>query len=550
MSVQLSKIDDIPAARVAAVTATLSGLIQEKYPEIDLQRGVFHDLVLYLNGVLNSLIQENIDRILSANSLLKVENDPTLADETVVDQILSNYNITRSAGVAATGAITFVLATDQTTKFIRDTELSANGVTYSLRETYVITKEPVATNANNYRVMTPVGDGTYVVTLPATATTVGVAGNISAGTLMQSVVTLDNVLSIYAATNFTGGLDPASNAAYLQSLRTGMAAKTVGGRASYEAFLRAQPNLSNILHISVVGAGDAEQKRDQHGVIPISGGGKVDVYVQTTAQAQQSTHNVQATYIGTSANGTLWQVNIDRELAPGYYYFNSAAPAGSEPVTNNQYEIKNDYRVTNLYEVGFVPDIRHYTEGVYSRYQTGYVIFEDVDTPSNGLTPYASTKMYRLVVTSMPLLREVDIALTSRENRPRGTDILVKAAVPCFTKITVSIHSKELLDIPEETINQIKYDIVTAIQTVGFSGQLHASLIIAAAVKHLTQQQVIDGVDMFGKIRRPDGKWVYVRGSNVIKIPDDPENLVTSRTTAFLVGVDDVEVAVTSVTQL
>jgi hypothetical protein len=547
MSLQLSKLDDVPAANVAETLGVLSGLIQEKYPEVDLRRGVFHDLVLYFNSVLNTLLQENIDRVTSANSLLQIENDPTLADTDIVDRVLSNYNLTRDVGGYSTGGVAFVLATPQTTKFVSGTALTANGITYTLRATYTVTSTAAASLDGNYRVMTPIGNGTYVVVLPATATTVGLAGNIKAGAAIQSAASLDNVLSIYSATDFTGGRDPLSNANYLQRVKAGLSAKTIGGRASYEAFLRAQPNLENLLHVSVVGAGDPEQKRDQHSVIPISGGGRVDVYVQTAAQAQRIIHDVQATFIGSSAGGTLWQINIDRELIPGYYYFAGVGAAGGSDITANLYEIKNDYRVTNLYEINFTPDIQHYTESVYSRYQSGYLVFEDVDTPSAGLTPYASTKLYRLISVSMPLIREVDSALTARENRPRGTDILVKAAVPCFTRLAIDIHSFDLSDISTAVLTQMKYDIINVVQAIGFSGQLHASVIVAAVAKYLTAQQAVNMVDMFGKIRRPDGEWRYVRDNTVLKIPNDPEHMITSRTTVFLLGVDDIEIGITNV---
>lgn len=546
MSLQISKLDDLPAERVAETLGVLSGLVQEKYPDVDLRRGVFHDLVLYFNSVLNTLLQENMDRIRSANSLAKIEADPSLADTDIVDSVLSNYNLARDTGGYSTGSVAFILATPQTTKFLAGTTLTANNTTYTLRTTYTVTAAPNAAIIGDYRVMTAVGNGTYVVTLPFTATTVGLAGNIKAGTAMQSAVLLDNVLSSSAAADFTGGRDSLSNASYLQRVKAGLAAKTVGGRASYEAFLRAQPNLENILHVSVIGAGDPEQKRDQHSVIPISGGGRVDVYVQTAPAAQKIVHNVTATFIGSSANGTLWQINIDRELAPGYYYFPGVAPAAGD-LDSNVYEIKNDYRVTNLYEIGFAPDIQDYTESVYSRYQSGYVVFEDVDTPSIGLTPYASTKLYRLMSVSMPLLREVDSALTARENRPRGTDILVKAAMPCFTRIAIDIHSTDLNGISDQTLSQMKYDIVNSVQTIGFSGQMHASTLIAAIAKHLTPQQAINTVDMFGKIRRPDGQWRYIRDNTVLKIPNDPEHMISSRTTAFLLSADDVEIGITNI---
>jgi hypothetical protein len=76
---------------------------------------VFHDLVLYFNSVLNAAIQENIDRVLKSNSLQAISADPTLADDTIVDQVLSNFNLTRKDGTPASGAATVILSFPETT---------------------------------------------------------------------------------------------------------------------------------------------------------------------------------------------------------------------------------------------------------------------------------------------------------------------------------------------------------------------------------------------------------------------------------------------------
>ncbi|NBT75268.1 MAG: hypothetical protein EBT15_04725 [Betaproteobacteria bacterium] len=64
------------------MVATLSQLMAERHPEVELTRGVFHDLVLYFDGLLNAAIQENIDRVQQSNSLLKITENPSLADPT------------------------------------------------------------------------------------------------------------------------------------------------------------------------------------------------------------------------------------------------------------------------------------------------------------------------------------------------------------------------------------------------------------------------------------------------------------------------------------
>jgi hypothetical protein len=100
--------------------------------------------------------------------------------------------------------------------------------------------------------------------------------------------------------------------------------------------------------------------------------------------------------------------------------------------------------------------------------------------------------------------------------------------------------------ISDETIASIKAAVVDAVANVGFSGQLHSSVITNAAHKFLTGRQAISSIDMFGRIRRPDGTAAYVRDNTLITIPNDPTRLVTGRTTAFLVGLNDVAVSYTA----
>jgi hypothetical protein len=134
--------------------------------------------------------------------------------------------------------------------------------------------------------------------------------------------------------------------------------------------------------------------------------------------------------------------------------------------------------------------------------------------------------------------------MASRETRSRAADVLVKAPIPCFTKIAFEIR-KNAAD-PTPDIEAIKAAVSKAVAGVGFSGQLHASLIGTAAHQYLTAQQALGGIDMFGRIRRPDGSTAFVRDNTILQIPDDVARLVTGRTTAFLTSPQDVSVSVVS----
>jgi hypothetical protein len=547
MSLEIGSLNELDSAKVAAMVSTLTQLVQERHPEVELTRGVFHDLVLYFNGILNAAVRENVDRVLQSKSLLQITQNPALADTALVDQVLSNFNLARDAGTPATGLMSFVLVNLVMTRITPNTTFIANNFRFKTAQTYTIVTSEAAVVTDTDRAMRAVGDGTYTVTLPVVATAVGAAGNIKRGTIARADATPDNVLQIYAASDFVEGRDPSTNEDYLKKLATGLTAKTIGGRKSYEALIRNQNEFANLLHMSVLGCGDPEQQRDQHSLFPISGGGKIDVYVQTNSSAQEQDHLVTATFIGNTTNGTLWQTILPRDVAPGFYDITRVLPPqklseNTPIVTSGGYRIVEDIRDISTINAAYIPDMQYTPEAAYTRYQTAVIRFEDTDKLPTGLIANSSTANYTLTTRSMPFVSDIHDFLTSRENRARATDILVKAAVPCFTRISFAVHIDANDIISDATVLEMKRAVVAAIANVGFSGQLHASLISGAAHKFLTGRQAVNDIDMFGQIRRPDGTIAYLRDNVLLTIPFDPARMVTGRTTAFLTGLDDVEI--------
>jgi hypothetical protein len=541
MPLEITSLRELSPEQIAAVTATLSQLMQERHPEVELSRGVFHDLVLYFNAVLNAAVKENIDRVMQSNSLLAITQNPALAEDALVDQVLSNFNVTRDPGSRATGSATFVFLLDRQTVIQNDIDFSANDRIFRAASTYTFLPTGSVATKTNERVLLAVGDGTYSASIPMLATTVGDASNIRRGTPFTANASPGNVSAVFATSDFVDGKDPATNEMYLKKLGDGLTAKTIGSRKSYEAFIRSYPEYRNILHCSVLGCGDVEQQRDQHSIFPISGGGKVDIYLQTNSSAQEIDHTLEATYVGVSEGGTIWQVSIPKNAAPGFYDITRVAKIGDS--TTNGYAVVQDLRNVDLSQASFAPDIVHVYEGVYSRYQAAIIRFEDSDTLSSGLTVNKSKALYTVTTRGMPLIGDIHDTLTARDNRPRATDILVKAAVPCFTRIAFEVRTETNEIISADKLQEIKKAVVTAVAEVGFSGQLHASVIANAAHKFLTGRQAVGAVDMFGKIRRPDGTYAYLRDNTMLAIPNDPTRLVTGRTTAFVVGVDDVSIS-------
>ena len=541
MPISVTDLNNLDAAKVASVVATLTQLVQERHPEIELTRGVFHDLVLYFNGLLNTAVQENIDRVLQSKSLLAITQDPTLADTDLVDQVLSNYNLTRDNGTPATGVITVIFNLPTSTAITTAGRFTANGVQFATTDNFTVLPPTATPTSSTDRVMIPVGDGTYAANITVVAATTGTAGNVKRSTKLQPNFVPNNVLDIFATSDFISGRDALTNAEYLTKLSAGLAAKTIGGRKSYEAVIYNQTAFKNTLHVSVLGCGDAEQQRDQHSLFPVSGGGKVDIYAQTNSYAQTVDHLLDATFVRISPNGGVWQVALPRDTAPGFYEVSRVSKP--KDTTSTGFAVVNDVRGADLASSSFVPDIQLLMESAYTRYQTAVIQFEDTVTPVGPLVPNVTKAKYAITTVGLPLIGELSDFMIDRDIRPRGTDVLVKAAVPCFTKISFQVRTEVSTTLDDTTIAAMKAAIVSAISKVGFSGQLHASLITGVAQNFLSGRQAISEIDMFGRIRRPDGSMAYVRDSAVLTIPNDPARLVTGRTTAFLVGADDISIS-------
>lgn len=537
MPLKIASLAELSQTSVATMVAELTQLMQERHPEVELTRGVFHDLVLYFNGALNAAVQENIDRILQSKSLLQIISNPALAEPELVDQVLSNYNITRDNGTPATGIMTVIFNLPTSTAIVDAVTGSDGDVTFETTDSFTALPPGAIATQPSDRIMLEVGDGTYAVNVPVRANTVGVAGNLIRGAELKANFIPNNVFKMYATADFIGGRAASTNEQYVGKLAAGLAAKTIGGRKSYESLILAQPAFQNTLHISVLGCGDAEQQRDQHSLFPISGGGKIDIYAQTNNRAVETDHMLLATYVGDQT----WQVALPRDTAPGFYEVTRISlPAD---LASSGYAITSEIRSADLSDLQFVPDIRFLRESAYTRYQTAIVRFVDTDTPRAGLTANTSKARYAVTTVGMPLIAELQDFLTSRDVRARGADTLVKAAVPCFTKISFQIRVEAHAPVTAEVELAMKQAIVKAVSAVGFSGQLHASLVTNAAQQFLTGRQAIGEIDMFGRIRRPDGTLTYVRSSEILTIAADNERLVTGRTVSFLAGINDISIS-------
>jgi hypothetical protein len=302
--------------------------------------------------------------------------------------------------------------------------------------------------------------------------------------------------------------------------------------------------LNLITNQSIVGYGDAEMLRDQHTIFPVSYGGRVDWYIRGQETLQRLAVTVTATCISIAGSTSTWQFALNKNASPGFYEVTKIRRQ-LDANLNSGFEIILDSRSNDLTGDGFIPDITTIAEGAYTAFQTAIIQFVDTVTLVSGLA-VGQTALYTCELIGTPLIQEIQTLVSSRDVRSYAADALVKAPVPCFVQVTLTLNKTTGTMVDADMIDKIKLAIIGVVNRTDFVGRLDGSYIIEAVHGLITDNISITQLDLLGRIRRPDGTLQYLRDPDSIVIPEQPVKMVTAKTVQFFAEVADVSVNVAS----
>lgn len=541
-SADLSSLTSLNSADVQQLLDRLATQLQELNPSLDLKRGVFKDTVAYYHAVLEASIRASLRRYQSARSLQQIQIDPTLADDTVVDEVLSNWGITRKIGTKAIGSITIELNQARSINIPINFSFESNGKRYFATKTF--TSRPVSTQVSldTDRLLQLLSNGNWAFTIEVEAESIGATYKLNAGDSIVPTRSITNYVTSYVTSNFLDGTGAETNTELLQELQLGIAAKTLSNRTNMRSFLRSIPAFDSITNQSIIGYGDAEMLRDRHTVFPISYGGRVDWYIRGQLPLQRTRLLVTAVCVEIAATSSTWQFSIGKDDVPGFYEvtkIKNVIDAG----LNSGFEPISDTRSNDLTAAGFLPDIATVAEGAYSAFQATVIRFVDTSTSVTTLT-IGQTAQYFCDVTGTPFIRQIQELIGSRDVRSYAADALVKAPIPCFVEVTLTINKTAGDTAP--SIAAIKAAVVDVVNSTDFIGRLDGSRIIEAVHGFLQNSLSVTGLDLFGRIRNPDGTMQYLRDSDSLIIPDQPAKMVTAKTVQFFTEISKVSVNIVS----
>lgn len=541
--IPLPALNDLDQDLVDQLVSETVTLVQEHNPKLQLNYGNIRDLVIRLHAVLAGALQTNLQAYLDARSLLVINANPSLAKPELVDDVLSNFRVTRLAGAPARGDVALVRDTDASLTLAVGTVFVGNGQQFVTTQVFNAKAEASQINDSTDRLITRTADGRYTFTITVVAAVDGAAGLLRRNTALVPQILPLGFVKAYAVDDFVDGRDTETNDALLLRMAQGVATKALSGRTAMQAALLEQTAFQNVRQNSIIGYGDGEMRRDRHWIWPVAGGGRCDWYIRTGREVFHKQLTKTATLIAkdtVTGHGT-WQFSLARDESPGFYEVSAVRIAGS--TETGTFTLVSDTRGLDLTGSAFVPDLADAGEAVYSAFQTATIRFVDTLTDTTALA-LGATARYDVETRGQDLIADLQAYVSDRGVRHFGADCLVRAPVPCFVQLSLTITKKSTEAAPDVTA--IKEDLAAAVNGIDFVGQLNASKLYDVIHNHLQNDTVVSGLDMLGRLRRPDGATTWLRSGEVLLVPAEPEQLVSYRTVQFFCAPADIAITVVS----
>lgn len=539
MPVRVKSLSELSAATVQANQSLMSQLLTAAYPELDTSRGVLHDIICFLaGGVVNGVTQTELQRIYDSRSMLAVQANPALYDADIVDNILSNFFISKEAAARAAGNISVVVSENVTTIVPSGTTWSVGSIKFT--PIYPVVARVFGDNivSGNDRPLLARGDGTFEFTVPVVAEVAGTDGNVRAGLAATPSIAPARFVKAFTTEDFSGGKSEETISELITRISNGIPAAVAAGGENIKKLLRTTSGYASA-DFSVVGFGNKAQLRDKRSVFPIAIGNRVDVYSRTTPNTITVSRRKLCTLVEKlEARKSLWRVTVAKQDLPGFYRVLDASLATSNATAT--FPMFDVVKAVDLSNEIYTPDIRYPEEGFFSAFQTATGYFYDTLTPTATLV-VGDTAFYNIALSGQPGIDTLQQVASSEKHRMWGGDVVVKAAVPADVYVDIVVESTSVT-LSEEDKQLVKSAAASAAAVAGFPGKLFVSKVIQAASAALPLGSQIKKLAVNARILLNNNTEIIVTDKEEIVIPDTPSLGVTPSTVGFFCHPSNVSV--------
>jgi hypothetical protein len=502
---------------IADTKTRLEQFTLETNPEADIGPGrVLSELVIKLAATMQNPIANTMEELGQANTIKEALASETDTFNEAIDNIVSNYNITRDEGKKSTGKIKVTVSASNTYFFRTGyvfTQPTLN-LNYVLTQDYTVRPTP----DDDELALVAEGEFFYFV-IPVEAEFGGAQYQVTNNTAfaIADETTIRNFVQAKAYGNFSSGSDIETDKQLLARVDTGLANKTLLTKASITA--RLKEDYSNFKDISLVGANDAEMTRSKKNIFGVSTLGMVDVYLRMANGVE--TVNIIKTAEKDADDG-LWYISLDYNDVPGFYRVIAILPEESNLSGSLEFTQTFDYSLDNLTSINTVNDKY---EGRFTKYQTCELAFEYAH-PSG-----ATSADFDLLISYQPNIGDIQDLFLSGEERIMCADYLVKAALPCYVSVGLKVHRKSTTT--EFQADKLKQDIYNYVNNIKFGEALYASEIINLCHNYGVKY-VETPIKLVGEIYTNKSTIISVANNDVLTIPTKLSSGVSPKTTVFI----------------
>lgn len=491
----------------------LEQFISEVDPNVDISPGsAFSEIVVKNSAVLQNPLVNDLSAVSQGDNISKALASEADTYNPAIDGVAANYDLVRGEGSKSTGKIKIKVSTG-TNIYIKANSLFLQPVlnlNYVVTSAYTVTRNP---NTGDIPLISE--GGLFYFVLPVEAENAGPEYQINDQMLLTtSGFTIPNFVEAAAYGNFTTGLAQETDKELISRLHTGLSNKTLLTSASLSAYLR--DTYPEFQTLSIVGPNSPEMTRAKQNVFGLTTLGVADVYVRTAKGLE--TLQLEKTAI---FDGTRWYFDIDYNDAPAFYKVLSIVPTGLTVYGTLEFTQEVNYNLAEFENANKIVNTR---EARFTRYQTARVYFTIDDTPQ-----FQGNVL--VTVSLQPYIGEIQDTINTSDQHIVCADYLVKAVIPCFTTVNISLKKKKASTVLP--IADIKKDIYNYINSRGFGENVEVSELINICHNYEIKSVVLP-IKLTGQIYTPGSTVINISSENALEIPDQPNSGVTKRTSLFI----------------
>ena len=527
------EIASIETSRIREGRDTITSVMSEAFPNSKWQAGDQLEGIVAEPIALGFAFSEyRLDLQEQSLSLAAVAEDPDLADDDLVDRLLSNYFIERQEATVAFGSILVVVNRATIIPVSNGAAFSANSQTYVTTRSWRVF--PPGTREedpdNGVLVLEARSDGNYQFTLPVQSENTGPETLLARGAVLTATTPFPGQVSVTAASDFGGGLAADTNADLVARAQEGITPKVLSG---YQQIEQTIENAFPGSLARVVGAGNALLSRDRDNLFAVSTGGKADLYVRTEPYPRLETLSITAQLSPEDRSARRWRFSYS---LPGAYYVqairipDSALGGGIVP-EKETVSVKPP-------TTGFVPKLRA-ADVAFTAHQQRTVTFIDNETDFDALLAGAGatdviSKEWDVDVLAMPFIEDIDIFVRDRERRDPALDLLAKAACPVLVSARIIVRGTVDEDAAKAALVQAIADLPADTDTIP------ANLAYDAIREHVTG--TVGTVYYSALVVGQDLSQQLITGRLELTIPEDVAKGLGVDSCAFMVRAEDISI--------